>query len=167
MIQAVIRDVTRRNRSEEEIRASEMRFRGLFDSMVEGVAIHQMVCGPDGRAEDYIIEAVNPAFERIVGLTGEKVVGRRSTEVYGTDTPPHLEIYSQVVDTGRPAAFETHFVPLGKHFSISVFALSPGQFVTVFSDITDAREDRGRTGPAPGLPGNSSGKTRHPAGRGQ
>ncbi|MBI9084456.1 MAG: PAS domain S-box protein [Desulfobacterales bacterium] len=140
MLQAVIRDVTHRTHSEESIRAGEMRFRGLFDAMVEGVAIHQMVYGPDGHAEDYIIEEVNPAFERIIGLSKEKVVGGRSTAVFGTDTPPYLEIYSQVAETGRATTFESHFVPMGRHFSISVFAHGPGRFATVFSDITDAKQ---------------------------
>ncbi|MBC7260789.1 MAG: PAS domain S-box protein, partial [Chloroflexi bacterium] len=35
-----------------------------------------------------------------------------------------------------PASFETYFAPMGKYFQVSVFSPAPGQFATIFNDIT-------------------------------
>ena len=137
---AVIRDVTPRIRTEEQVQSSERLYRGLFNSMAEGVAIYQMVYGPDRRAEDAIIEEVNPAFEQIAGLSREQAVGQRLSVLMKTEKRLNLEIVAQVVETGRPAFYETQLPLLGKQLSVSAFALGPGQFVTVFSDITQAKK---------------------------
>ena len=138
MLQVVIREMTCRVRGEEDAQVRETRLRGLFDAMGEGMAIHQMVYGPDGGAEDYIIEMVNPAFERIMGVPGESVTGVRSTTAYGVDAPPYLEAFSNVAETGRPVSFETFYAPMGRHFEIAAFPVGPGRFATVFSDVTEA-----------------------------
>ncbi|HWU38963.1 MAG TPA: GAF domain-containing protein, partial [Candidatus Acidoferrum sp.] len=40
---------------------------------------------------------------------------------------------------GQPAVFETYFAPLKRHFTVSATSPQPGQFVTVFEDITDRK----------------------------
>lgn len=132
-------DVTARRSAEDALRASEARFRSLYVSMTEGVALHEIVVDPHGTPEDYVILDINPAFERITGLRRESVVGRRSTQAYGTHEAPYLETYAKVAGSGEPTAFETYFPPMEKHFRISVFSPEPGKFATVFSDITERR----------------------------
>jgi len=58
--QAVLRDITERREAQEALKASETRFRSLFETMSEGV----IQTRSDGR-----IVFSNPAAERILGLT--------------------------------------------------------------------------------------------------
>jgi PAS domain S-box-containing protein len=88
---------------------------------------------------DYIILDVNPAYEAIIGLAREKVVGAKASKAYGTGEPPYLEVYAEVAAVGAPTSFETYFAPLEKHFSISVFSPGRNKFATVFEDITARR----------------------------
>jgi hypothetical protein len=60
--------------------------------------------------------------------------------IYGTGNPPFLEIYAKVADTRQPASFDTYFPPMDKHFSISVYSPRPGQFATIFTDITEHKK---------------------------
>jgi diguanylate cyclase (GGDEF)-like protein/PAS domain S-box-containing protein len=111
-------------------------YSALYVAMTEGVALHELVTDSRGQTHDYRILEVNPAFETITGLARADVVGRRASVVYGIGTPPYLEQYVQVVQMGTPVDFETTFTPMQKTFRIIAFRIAPGQFATVFCDIT-------------------------------
>ncbi len=132
-------DLTERKQAEEALRESEAKYRSLYDTMKEGVAIHEVVYDASGEAKDYIILDVNPSYEKILGLKKEEAVDCKASELYGTGQPPYIEIYARVTASGQPTSFETYFPPMDKHFSISVFSPRRGQFATVFADITERK----------------------------
>ncbi len=123
---------------------SDRRFKALFDNMTEGVAIHEIICDDSGRAVDYRLLEVNPAYNRQIGISNTDAQGQVASKFYGVTPAPYLDCYAGVAETGTPQFFETFFAPLGKHFSISVFSPSPGQFATVFEDITDRKRSEER-----------------------
>jgi two-component system cell cycle sensor histidine kinase/response regulator CckA len=116
--------------------AIEDRLRGLFETMTEGVVLHELVRDDEGRAVNYRIHDVNPAFTAQVGIPREAAVGKLASELYGTGQPPYLEVYAPVAETGEPASFRTYFPPMDRHFEISVFSPRADWFATVFLDIT-------------------------------
>jgi PAS domain S-box-containing protein len=122
-----------------EVQASEARFRALYSAMDEGMALHEVVCDGTGRAVDYRLLDVNPAFERITGISRERAVGAPASALYGGGVPPYLDIYARVAASGRHESFETRFEPLGKDFRISAFSPGEGRFATVFEDITERK----------------------------
>ena len=136
----VCRDVTERRLAQEALAASERRLRSLYAAMVEGVCLHEVIRDETGQTIDYRIIDVNPSFESTIGVKRDQVIGLLASEFYGTGEPPYLDIYTKVVDTGRPTAFETYFQPMDKYFSVSVFSPAGGQFATVFQDITDRKK---------------------------
>ncbi len=115
---------------------TEERLQGLFETMNEGVVLHELVRDENGRAVDYRIHDANPAFTRQVGIPREAAVGALASELYGQAEAPYLELYTRVAETGSPTSFQTYFPPLEKHFEISVFSPKTGWFATVFLDIT-------------------------------
>ena len=119
---------------------TEKKIAALYNFMTEGVALHEVVYDASGKAVDYVVADVNPAFEKITGLPKEQSVGKKASELYGTGDPPYLDIYAKVASTGKPASFETYFAPMQKHFKISVFSPSKGKFNTVFYDITEHKK---------------------------
>ncbi len=132
-------DISDRKRVEAALQVSARKFRTLFESMAEGVALHELLRAPDGRVTDYRILDVNPAFEQHTGIQVATAPGRLGSELYGSDPPPYLQEYGAVAQGGPPMAFETYFPPLEKHFRISVISPGPDQFATVFEDITERR----------------------------
>jgi PAS domain S-box-containing protein len=137
---AVVRDVTDRKTAEESLRRSEERFHSLFRHMREGVVIHEVIFDSAGTPLDYRLIDVNPAYEVITGISRERAAGSLASELYGTGEPPYLAEFIRPVLTGQPLTFETYFPPMAKHFQISVFSPGPGQFATVFFDITARKQ---------------------------
>lgn len=131
-------DITERKRAKAELLDSEKRFKTLYSSMTEGLAVHDIVYA-GGKAIDYVLTDINPAFEKITGLARSHVIGKKASDVYGTTEAPYLDIYAKVAATGVPDNCEVYFAPMKKHFSISVFSPGKGKFATIFQDITERK----------------------------
>ncbi len=107
--------------------------------MPNGFALHEIICDEENRPCDYRFLAVNAAFERIVGLSAEQVVGRTIMEILPRTEAYWIEAYGRVALTGESNRFENYSRSLGKYFEVLVFSPEPGQFGTVFTDITERR----------------------------
>ncbi|MGO9966024.1 MAG: PAS domain S-box protein [Bryobacteraceae bacterium] len=138
-VEGFLVDISDRKTAERERRHTERRYRSLFNSMQEGVAIHKLI-HPNGAPENYILLEVNRRCEEILGVRREDVVNRLATDVYGTQDAPYLKEYASVVETGTPVQFETYFSPMDKHFVISVTPMDDGLFATIFFDITEQKK---------------------------
>lgn len=118
----------------------DARFRSLFETMTEGVALHRILFDERGEPVDYIVVDVNPAYEAHTGIRKEEAVGRAASELYGASGAPYLDVYGRVAVTGEPARMEVFFDPMRRHFRILVFSPARGEFATVFEDVTAAKE---------------------------
>ncbi len=132
-------DLSERKLAEQALVESEQRYRSLYNTMREGVALHELILDADNRPVDYRILDVNPSYESILGLPRESVVGRKASDVYGTGEPPYLTQFARVANSGTPASFEADFEPMGRVFSVSVFSPAPLRFATVFDDISERK----------------------------
>ena len=90
---AVVRDATRRKRTEEALRESEERMRGLADAAFEGILITEGV---------RILEA-NKAFFNMLGYGPEDVVGRSALEFVA---PEHRGLVERNILAGREEPYE-------------------------------------------------------------
>ena len=145
-ISVYYRDINERKRNEHErelylaaLHESEERFRSLFESMTEGVALHELVY-EDGCAVDYRILDVNASYESQTGVTAQNARGRLASDLYGTGGAPYLSEYARVAEGGGPYSFETYFEPMERHFRITAVSPAAGRFATVFEDITERKQ---------------------------
>ena len=95
------RDVTLERQAEE-------RYQTLFREMLDGLALHEIICDEQGRPIDYRFLAVNPAFERLTGLAAATVVGKTVLEVLPTTESYWIETYGRVALTGEPAFLKNY-----------------------------------------------------------
>jgi len=119
-------------------------YRLLFESMLDGFALHEILCDDGGHPVDYRFLSVNPAFERMTGLREADVIGRTALEVMPETEPMWIERYGRVALTGEGVQFTEYSGVLKRHFEIAAFRPQPGQFATVFMDVTErkAAEER-------------------------
>jgi len=128
-----------RRRASAALRTSEERFRSLFEAMNDGFALHEILCDGDGRPMDYRFLAVNPAFERLTGLTATKLLGRTVLEILPETEQRFIQTFGQVALSGQPTEFEDYSGALGRWYQIKAYSPSPGTFAALFRDITTAK----------------------------
>ena len=73
VIQDILRNCTERKKAEDSLRASETRYRKLFESTRDGILILE--------AETGLIIDVNPSLVDLLGLSREDLTGRKLSEI--------------------------------------------------------------------------------------
>ena len=127
---AIFQDITNERRARQD-------YQLLFREMLDGFALHEVICDGQGRPVDYRFLAVNPAFESMTGLKAEQIVGKTVLEVMPGTEPYWIETYGQVALTGEPVQFENYSAETGKYFAVSAYQAKQNQFACTFTDITD------------------------------
>lgn len=132
-------DISARKQAEAALRESEESYRLLFAGMLDGFALHEIICDDEGRPIDYRFLSVNPAFERLTGLRASEVVGRTVREVMPATETVWIERYGRVALTGEGAEFEEHSAVRDRYFEVAAFRPRPGQFAAIFIDVTASK----------------------------
>jgi PAS domain S-box-containing protein len=133
-------DITERKSVEEAFLDSESKFRLLFQSMTDGVALHEVIQDESGNPHDYRFLELNEGYERLTGLRASQTVGKRASEIYATETPLHFDIFAQIARSGGSTVFESYSSSVQKYFNVSVFSPGKGQFATILEDITERKQ---------------------------
>ncbi|MBF0220573.1 MAG: PAS domain S-box protein [Gammaproteobacteria bacterium] len=135
----LVSDVSKRREDEEKLRRSEKKYRDLFNSINDGICLHEIIY-VDNIPVDYRILDINPKYEEYTGIKKGDAVGAVASCLYKTAKAPYLDEYANVAITGNSISFETYFEPMDKHFIISVFSPEKHQFATVFQDVTERKK---------------------------
>jgi PAS domain S-box-containing protein len=137
--QGVVRSVLSISRDITVHRQVEQDYHMLFKQMLNGFALHKIICDPQGRPIDYRYLAVNPAFERMTGLKAKDLVGRTVREALPGIEQHWIDTYGKVALTGEPAFFEKYSADLKKYFEVTAFRPAANQFACIFADITERK----------------------------
>jgi PAS domain S-box-containing protein len=131
-------DTTARKKAETALRASEERWRSLFERMAEGFFVGQMIYGDDGEARDFKLLEVNPAFEKLTGVAD--ATGKTVREAIPGVPDELIQQYGRVVSTGEPAQFEIYIPALQNRWYEARARSTEGDcFAVLFLDITERK----------------------------
>lgn len=137
-------DITEARQALADYHRVDQDYQMLFRGMMNGFALHEIICDDTGHPVDYRFLAVNPAFERMTGLKAQDIVGRRVLEIMPTTEVYWIETYGQVVLSGEPVFYENYSAAVGKFFEVAAYRPAPGQFACVVQDITQRKQAEAR-----------------------
>ena len=135
----IFMDVTQKRLAVEALKKSESNYRFLFESMLDGFALHKMLFNEEGQPYDYEFLNVNPAFEKIIGLTSKQLIGHTCLSIFPKLAQNWFDVYTNVVQTGKSYRASDYSAKSGEYYDIIVFRPMPGHFACIIADITDRK----------------------------
>jgi PAS domain S-box-containing protein len=138
-VSGICLDITERKGTEEALRASEKKYRLLFQNMVEGFALYELLYDEQGQAVDWRVLEVNDAYTRHTGVDRGSIVGRRISEIFPAALGEYLPRFAQVVETQTPTRWETYAASVNRYQCISTFPAGERRFANTIEDITDRK----------------------------
>ena len=122
------------------LRESERRYATLFNTLIEGFCIVEVLFDADDRAIDYRFLEVNPAFETLTGLRNAR--GKLMRELAPAHEAHWFEIYGKVALTGEPACFVNEAKALNRWYDVSAYKVggrASRKVAILFNDITECK----------------------------
>ncbi|MDY0223009.1 MAG: PAS domain S-box protein [Desulfobacterium sp.] len=118
---------------------AEQNYKMLFREMLDGFALHEILCDDSGNPINYRFLEVNPAFERLTGLKAKSLIGKTVLEVLPQTERYWIERYGKIALTGEPDTFENYSKELNRYFHITAFRYARSQFACIFVDVTERK----------------------------
>ncbi len=129
--------ILERIQNQEAVRASEARFRELFNNMSSGVAVYEAI--DDGN--DFVFKDFNRAAEKIDHIAKEDVIGKKLTELFpGAQSFGILKILRGVWQTGQPAYLPESYYQddrVSGWRENNIYRLPTGEVIGIYDDVTD------------------------------
>ena len=130
-------NVEAQRRAERLIADSETKYRSLFENMLHGFSLHEIITDAEGKPVDYRYIDLNPAFSRQTGMQRETTIGRTIRELIPDIEPYWIENFGRIAQEGGTLHYENFVAAMDKYFETVVFSPAPRQFAVLSSDITD------------------------------
>ena len=112
-------DVTERQAAQDAVRASEARFRMLFEFIDEGFCTLEKLDTRAGELSDFRYLSANAGFEKQTGVGG--VAGKTIREAFPDEPQEWFDTYDAVMATGEPIRFERDLASQGRTLELFAF----------------------------------------------
>ncbi len=141
--QSVGRDITEIKKSEEALKESEMKYRSLYENMLNGMLYCKIIKDDEGNPEDFIFIDANEAFEKITGFKRKAIINRRGSDFKDILKRVSIDIMEIAIDValyGKSDKYEIyHREPHNKWYYVHAYSNKKGYFAIVFDDISDRK----------------------------
>ena len=143
-IAGFITDITESKRTEDALKESEAKYRGLFENMQDSVVIFRYVLNDQGDVVDWILEDANPTVLRYLGRSSiEEIRGKRASEVFDREAmSTELPIINQIKKGWTPFTIDQHIEPSSRDYILAFIPLDEERFIFTATEITERVKDK-------------------------
>lgn len=138
------KEAQKRRKLQKALRLDDKMFRRVLEGLDTGIAFHDLITDDDGNPVDYQIREVNPAFENLVELTTDEVVGKKASEVYGRRGAPFVNRIKEALDAEEVRSFDGSLRSTKAKLRFSVVPMGGKLFALMVDDISDAMRAESR-----------------------
>ncbi|MFC1669922.1 PAS domain S-box protein [Spirochaetota bacterium] len=138
--QVIKKELNERNKTEIALSESELRYRFLFQNLTNSFSLYEVITDEDRNPVDYKFLAVNPAYEKTVGVKGSTLLGKKLLEVFPKTEPYWIKILKKVVKTGKPELVEHYAREIDKYIEQLTYIPQKGQIAFIASDVTERKK---------------------------
>ncbi|HEY9062951.1 MAG TPA: PAS domain S-box protein [Pseudobacteroides sp.] len=139
----IVRDITEKKQAEMTIRESREKYYSLLMNMRDGFAFYKAVFDENGNPFDFIFVEVNSIYEGIVGMSRDKILGNKLTEIIpGVKKLQQdwIGICAGVACGKKPIRVEEHYSHIfNRWYSIYIYSPEYGYFAAIYEDITEKK----------------------------
>jgi len=141
-IEGIARDVSEQEHLAHAVEAKSREFEGLLENMINAFVVHEGIFDETGRFVDFRILYVNRAYERVVGVQREAILGKTARELWPGMEEEWFRYHAAVATTGVPQTFELYHTPTGRYYRCHAYrpAGETKRYCVVFDDVTALRE---------------------------
>jgi signal transduction histidine kinase/ABC-type uncharacterized transport system substrate-binding protein len=125
--------------TQQQLISSEVRYSLLFEKMMNAFCIVEPVLNKQGKLMDIRFITANPGFRTQLGMDAVEITGKTWVEVYKYPNK-NLEIYHDVLSTGKARHFDTYYPNTNIYYSANAFKISDNQIGVVFNNITEYKQ---------------------------
>ncbi|MDD5758300.1 MAG: EAL domain-containing protein [Desulfobulbaceae bacterium] len=118
---------------------SEIRYRSLYASMREGLALFEPVYDAGGGIEDFLLLDANPAFELIIEKSLDELIGSKGSSLLNGILLDYRADILSLMSTNATLNFEQEDKAADRHFAVNLFVPSPSTFAVLIEDITERK----------------------------
>lgn len=130
-------NITLKMQEQKRIEESEEKFRLIYSTMSQGLAIHEVITNQNNEPIDYRYIEVNDSYLKLFGVTKEDVIGKTVKEVAPLIEEYWIQKLASVALTGNPIYYENYSRSVQKHLGVYSYSPKYGQFAVLISDISE------------------------------
>ncbi len=124
---------------ESELEMSREKYLMFFNNLTEAISLHKMITDDKGNVVDFTYEELNPAREKMIGMTFSEVKNKTVKEINPDITDGFIEKYGESARTGLPLNFEFFTSVFNKHLKVKAFSPKFGYLATIIEDFSDQK----------------------------
>lgn len=129
-----------RQKAEGALIISENSLDQIIDHMMEGFLILEPLFNEKGNIFDTRYIRINPAIEKMTGLSKTDLMGNTTREVFNNNVESiYFEEYEEVYKTGIPSQFTSELKGINKWYEVSVYKVDQKKLAIFFHDITERK----------------------------
>ena len=144
IIFSVVRDVTERKKIEKNVLENQLKYRSLFMNMKTGYAYYKLVYDDKHKPINLIFTEVNEAFEKLFGVSKNKIIGRNHSDLFPNSIGILMENINKSLNNlvkGKSVQIDDFYSnQYDKWFDIAIYSPKENDIVIIITDITNIKD---------------------------